>query len=161
MLQRIAKLIENSKEWWKGDKEGFFWTGGVFLVILLAGGIFRLLVLWQDWSPIALTHEGEQTGFVSKEKLIQEYMTASGLPGLVAASRKGKRRGTPLPPDAKGYNFYSAMAFFIVVVSTSNFFVAVLVSNICSRKGEGREVMIAFNCLSSGFKSAFQISSRL
>ncbi|OGZ46876.1 MAG: hypothetical protein A3J54_00250 [Candidatus Ryanbacteria bacterium RIFCSPHIGHO2_02_FULL_45_13b] len=91
MLQRIAKLIENSKEWWKGDKEGFFWTGGVFLVILLAGGIFRLLVLWQDWSPIALTHEGEQTGFVSKEKLIQEYMTASGLPGLVAASRNGKR----------------------------------------------------------------------
>ena len=84
MFQRITNIRKNSKEWWEGDKEGFFLASGVFLVILLVGGIFRLLILWQGWSPIALVERGEKN-------LIQEYMAASGLPGLVAASRNGTR----------------------------------------------------------------------
>ena len=59
-------------------------ASGVFLVILLVGGIFRLLILWQVWSPIALVERGEKN-------LTQEYMVASGVPGLVAASRNGTR----------------------------------------------------------------------
>ena len=84
MFQRITNIRKNSKEWWEGDKDGFFLASGAFLVILLVGGIFRLLILWQVWSPIALVERGEKN-------LIQEYMAASGLPGLVAASRNGTR----------------------------------------------------------------------
>ena len=84
MFQRITNIRKNSKEWWEGDKDGFFLASGAFLVILLVGGIFRLLILWQVWSPIALVERGEKN-------LTQEYMVASGFPGLVAASRNGTR----------------------------------------------------------------------
>ena len=91
MFQRIAKLKENSKEWWKENKDGFFYASAMFFAILLAGGVFRLLVLWKNWSPITLVEGGNQIDSASEEKLIGEYMAASGFPGLVAASRNGKR----------------------------------------------------------------------
>jgi len=91
MFQRIAKLRENSKEWWHADKDGFFWTFFTFLGILLVGGVFRFMVLWQDWKPIDFVNEGNQEGLTSEEKLTEEYMIAFGLPGLVAASKNGMR----------------------------------------------------------------------
>lgn len=90
-METLSEIRENGKEWWEGNRNGFFWAFLVFFAILFAGGAFRLLMLWQAWSPIVLLEDGDQTGSISEEKLTEEYMIASGLPGLVAASRNGKR----------------------------------------------------------------------
>ena len=53
-------------------------------------GFIRLNAVWQERSPITL-QEGGQEGVISSAKLQEKYLMASGLPGLVAASRNGKR----------------------------------------------------------------------
>ncbi len=90
MFPTIAKLIKNSKEWLEGNNDTVFLALAVFLGVLLAGGGFRLYTLWQERVPITLVEENK-TDIVLEENLTEKYATASGLPGLVAASRNGKR----------------------------------------------------------------------
>lgn len=61
----------------------------VFLCVVLIGGVSRLYVLWKGRSPIIFQEAGIQP--IDGQELIDEYMIASGLPGIVAASRNGTR----------------------------------------------------------------------
>ena len=90
MFPTITKLIENSKKWWDDNTDSMFVVVAVFLAVLLAGSGVRLLFLWQARSPITLV-EGGAEGVVLEEDLTETYTAASGLPGLVAASRNGTR----------------------------------------------------------------------
>ncbi|TSC68147.1 MAG: hypothetical protein G01um101466_540 [Parcubacteria group bacterium Gr01-1014_66] len=81
MLQRIAKLRENSKELWEMNKDSIFWGCAAFLGAMLLAGLLRLSIIWQARSTVIQLEEG----------LAKEYMATSGFPGLVAASRNGKR----------------------------------------------------------------------
>ena len=90
MLQRLSEIQENSKKWWNANTDSIFVVVAVFLAVLLAGGGLRLFLLWQVRSPITL-REGGAKEVVLEEDLTETYMAASGLPGLVAASRNGTR----------------------------------------------------------------------
>ena len=86
----IPKLKENIKAWWEQHTDSVFWGCLMFLAVVFLAGLFRIFILWQDRSPITLM-EVEDNTVASEEKLYEDYITASGLPGVVAASRNGKR----------------------------------------------------------------------
>lgn len=87
-MENISETSNMVKEWWAKNQDSVCWGTMVFLGVLLAGGLLRLIMVWQEQSSIAQI--GEEHPF-SEEVLYNKYLTASGFPGLVAASRNGKR----------------------------------------------------------------------
>ncbi|TSC80893.1 MAG: hypothetical protein G01um101429_18 [Parcubacteria group bacterium Gr01-1014_29] len=88
MFQIITKLKENSKEWWGRNADFAFLGMSIFLIVVLGFGVLRLGFILQDHTPVEFTDTSSSFG---DEFLYEEYMNASGFPGLVAASRNGKR----------------------------------------------------------------------
>lgn len=88
-MNTISKIREKSKEWWKRNGDTAFLVCAVFLVVLLAAGTTRVLFLWRMHGPITLKEESAETEL--SEHIQKQYMAASGLPGLIAASRNGTR----------------------------------------------------------------------
>jgi hypothetical protein len=87
-MESLAENQKKLKGWWLGNNEIVFFALSVFLLVLLGGGLVRLFAVWQGRDTIVFT---ENKTFVSEETLYEDYLVASGLPGLVAASRKGIR----------------------------------------------------------------------
>ena len=89
MLDRLADIYNMVKVWWKKNHDSIFL--GIFLlfVVVLGTGILRLWMLMEAKKPVQfIDSNGEVAGH---SILHQRYMQASGLPGLVAASRNRKR----------------------------------------------------------------------
>lgn len=84
-------MTKSVKEWWKEKRDTVFWGLSVFCAVLLIGGALRLSMIWRSHTPITMIEEKMSSGVTTKEENYQQYMKASGLPGLVAASRNGKR----------------------------------------------------------------------
>src|SRR3989338_10343253 len=88
MLQRVARLRKNRKEWWEESRDSVFWACTAFLGAVLMAGLLRIALLWQERSPIQVE---ERQINLSETDVRDTYMAASGLPGLVATSRNGTR----------------------------------------------------------------------
>lgn len=82
-------MIDLVKERWEAQKDSFFLAFSLFLGVVLIMGLLRLGMLRQDRNAITLQEAGTQ--IVGEEDLADKYLAASGLPGLVVASRNGTR----------------------------------------------------------------------
>ena len=89
MFGRIAETREVVNRWWKKNVDSVFWSVFLFLAVVLGAGIAQLWMLAGAKPPVQFM---DSSGVVTtQETLHQRYIQASGLPGLVAASRNGKR----------------------------------------------------------------------
>ncbi len=76
------------KEWIKRYTGDITLFATIFLVVILLIGVYRLQHIRAQKIPVSI-NGGEE--LLSKEALLEQYQRASELPGLVAASRQGKR----------------------------------------------------------------------
>lgn len=82
-------MTRSVKEWWKKNADFTFLGMSIFLIVVLGLGILRLgFILREHNTAIEFT---DVSSSFADESLYEEYMNASGLPGLVGASRNGKR----------------------------------------------------------------------
>lgn len=89
MVEMISNTREAVKKWWTKNNDSIFWGITLFLIIILGAGILRLWIVIGTKPPVRFIDS--QKGEITQEILHQRYIQASGLPGLVAASRNGKR----------------------------------------------------------------------
>ena len=85
----LANYTENIKLWWDRNSDAMFWGMALFFGTVLITGLLQLRTMQDGAHRVQFYDvEGEE---ITQSELHRQYIQASGLPGLVAASRNGKR----------------------------------------------------------------------